>query len=295
MIIEVAPGIKFVRAQGAGFPYCHCLVIDSEIRAIIDTGAGARALAPIEPKRIDIVINTHYHRDHTEGNHLFPNARVLVHRLEYPPLVDEEARRYYSGISRLHQMKMKIQRKAKNEKSIPPRVFRVDGFISDGEIIDFGHTRARVLHTPGHTPGHIAFHFEREDIVFGSDIDLIPFGPWYGDYLSNLDDFEASIRRIIELKPRIYCCSHRKPMRENIEERLLTYLGKIKETESLIEKHLTKPVSLDDLVGRNIIYKKYDFAYNGFWERNMIEKHLERLVKENRVVLVDENLYRLNR
>ena len=255
MIIEVAPGIKFVRAQGAGFPYCHCLVIDSEIRAIIDTGAGARALAPIEPKRIDIVINTHYHRDHTEGNHLFPNARVLVHRLEYPPLVDEEARRYYSGISRLHQMKVKIQRKAKNEKSIPPgiprrwvhqrwRDHRFWTYPGQGSTYSWSY------------PGHIAFHFEREDIVFGSDIDLIPFGPWYGDYLSNLDDFEASIRRIIELKPRIYCCSHRKPMRENIEERLLTYLGKIKETESLIEKHLTKPVSLDDLVGRNIIYKE---------------------------------------
>lgn len=295
MIIEVAPGIKFVRAQGAGFPYCHCLVIDSEIRAIIDTGAGEKALAPIEPSRIDMVINTHYHRDHTVGNHLFPEARVLVHRLEYPPLVDEEARRYYAGISRLHKMKMKIQSKANNDKLIPPRTFRVDGFISDGEVIDFGHTRATVLHTPGHTPGHVSFYFEREGLVFGSDIDLVPFGPWYGDYLSNLDDFEASIRRIIDLKPRIYCCSHRKPIRQNIEEKLLAYLGKIGETERLIEQHLTDPVSLDDLVGRNIIYKNYDFAYNGFWERNMIEKHLERLIKKDRIVLVDEDRYCLNR
>lgn len=292
MIIEVAPGIKFIRAQSAGFPFCHCLLIDSEIRAVIDTGAGEKAFAPIEPSQVDMVINTHYHRDHTVGNHLFPNARVLVHRLEYPPLVDEEARLYYAGVSRINKIEKSEQlTKSKGTDLIPPRTFRVDGFIADNEVVDFGHTKATVLHTPGHTPGHVSFHFEREGIVFGSDIDLVSFGPWYGDHLSNLDDFEASIRRLIDLKPRIFCCSHRKPIRENIEERLLAYLGKIAEAEAVIEQQLTEPVSPDDLVGRHIFYKKYDYVYNRFWERNMIKKHLARLVKTDRVVMVDEDHY----
>lgn len=292
MIIEVAPGIKFIRAQSAGFPFCHCLLIDSEIRAVIDTGAGEKAFAPIEPSQVDMVINTHYHRDHTVGNHLFPNARVLVHRLEYPPLVDEEARLYYAGVSRINKIEKSEQlTKSKGTDLIPPRTFRVDGFIADNEVVDFGHTKATVLHTPGHTPGHVSFYFEREGIVFGSDIDLVPFGPWYGDHLSNLDDFEASIRRLIDLKPRIYCCSHRKPIRENIEKRLLAYLDRIAEAEAWILQRLNEPVSLDELVGRNFFYKKYDYPYNRFWERNMIKKHLARLVKTDRVVMVDEDHY----
>ena len=39
--------------------------------------------------------------------------------------------------------------KARKSRSIPPRKFKVDGFLKDGEVIDFGHTRATVLHTPG--------------------------------------------------------------------------------------------------------------------------------------------------
>jgi len=152
MIIEVAPGIKFIRAQSAGFPYCHCLLIDSDIRAVIDTGAGEKAFAPIEPSRVDIVINTHYHRDHTNGNHLFEQARVLVHPFEYPPLVDEEARRYYAGISRLDHAgdgKDGYLTRARKSKSIPPRKFKVDGFVKDGEVIDFGHTKVPFCIPPG--------------------------------------------------------------------------------------------------------------------------------------------------
>lgn len=296
MIIELAPGIKFIRAQSAGFPYCHSILVDSDIRAVIDTGAGERAFAPINPDGVDLVINTHYHRDHTVGNHLFPNAQVMVHPLEYPPLADEDARKYYAGFHRIDQISEKnpmIIKKTYSDRIIPPRVFRVDGFLTDGDIIDFGHTKATVLHLPGHTPGHIGFYFEQEGIVCGADIDLIPSGPWYGDYLSNLDDFEASIRRILELKPKIYCCAHRKPLRENIQEKLLQYLKKIEDTEDKIAEHFSQPLSLDELVGRNIIYKKYDYPYNAFWERNMIEKHLERMVKKERIVQVGEIGYQL--
>jgi len=38
--------------------------------------------AGITPDRIDIVINTHGHVDHTAGNKLFTNARFLIHPLE---------------------------------------------------------------------------------------------------------------------------------------------------------------------------------------------------------------------
>ncbi len=169
----------------------------------------------------------------------------------------------------------------------------VDGFVTDGEMIDFGSTRAIVLHTPGHTPGHCSFHFEREGLVYGADIDLIPFGPMYGDYLSNLDDFEKSIIRIIELEPKIYCSGHRKPITSNVKEHLEAYLARIGEREQRLINLFTGPLTIDEMLGQRVIYPRYDHPYFKFWERRMIELHLERMLKREQIEMIDEERYRL--
>jgi glyoxylase-like metal-dependent hydrolase (beta-lactamase superfamily II) len=40
----------------------------------------------VEPKKVDIVVNTHLHVDHCGGNDLFENAVVYAHELEEPPI-----------------------------------------------------------------------------------------------------------------------------------------------------------------------------------------------------------------
>ena len=52
-----------------------------------------------------------------------------------------------------------------------------DRLLEDKEILDFGHTRVQVLHTPGHTAGHLSFHFLDEKVIFLADLDLVKFGP----------------------------------------------------------------------------------------------------------------------
>lgn len=45
----------------------------------------------------------------------------------------------------------------------------VDRDLADGEEVAFGHTRLRVIHTPGHTPGHVALYQPDEKILFTGD------------------------------------------------------------------------------------------------------------------------------
>ncbi|MGA9776067.1 MAG: MBL fold metallo-hydrolase [Candidatus Dormiibacterota bacterium] len=72
--------------------------------------------------------------------------------------------------------------------------------LSDGEVIEFGHRRLQVLHTPGHTPGSVCFL--AEGVVFTGDT-LFPGGPGstrppQGDFATILDSIES---RLFPLPP----------------------------------------------------------------------------------------------
>ncbi|WP_413466382.1 MBL fold metallo-hydrolase [Mesorhizobium sp. B4-1-4] len=45
---------------------------------------GALALLGLEPKDIDVVVNSHFHFDHCGGNKYFPHAKKICHRTEVP-------------------------------------------------------------------------------------------------------------------------------------------------------------------------------------------------------------------
>ena len=62
-----------------------------------------------------------------------------------------------------------------------------DGTHVDGQRFSFGKTEVEVIHRQA-TPGQ-RFAFPREGLVFTADIDLEPFGPWYGNIKSSVDEF----------------------------------------------------------------------------------------------------------
>jgi len=43
-------------------------------------------------------------------------------------------------------------------------------YVNHGEIIEFGNTKLKVLHVPGHSPGSIAFYCENDGFVIVGDV-----------------------------------------------------------------------------------------------------------------------------
>ncbi|MCR4399477.1 MAG: MBL fold metallo-hydrolase [Syntrophomonadaceae bacterium] len=294
MLVDIIGPIKLVRAQGkAAYPYCHCLFIDDRVKAVVDTGAGVRSFAALDTATVEMVLYTHYHPDHTHGHEQFAQARSFIHPLDLPAMESVEAYHYFNG-AHLWQELMGVPRhelaeRVRRERPDPdfpdvsPRVKPIDGTLQEGEVIDFGTTSATVMHTPGHTPGHCVYFFEREGLLFSGDIDLIDFGPWYGSYLSNLDDFIASIRRIRELRPRILVSCHRRLLTEGIEEACDAFLSKICQREERLLAALQVPRSLDELARLGIVHPDLPDPFHEFWEKMMLTKHLERLERQHRV------------
>ncbi len=165
---------EVISFPGVGYD-CNSYLILDEKNILIDTGMGSnRNLVEKINKRIDrldLVINTHAHLDHVGGNSFF-NASKAIHEAD----VNELERGGLYGTSDLF-----------GRNSIKTRIDRV---LNDGDIIECGEGRLKVVHTPGHTPGGICLvsstghlfsgdtlfpggSFGRTDLPGGSSKDLL--------------------------------------------------------------------------------------------------------------------------
>ena len=76
----------------------------------------------------------------------------------------------------------------------------------DLEKIQLGQYEFQCVHTPGHTPGSISVLIKVDGIkiLFGQDI----HGPFYKSFGSNLDDYQKSMQKLIDLNIDILCEGH---------------------------------------------------------------------------------------
>ena len=139
---------------------CNCTILADESTGeavVIDPGDEAeRIVRALESARVKpaALLHTHAHFDHISGTadlaaatgaaiHLHAADRPLYDRLE------EQAARFGLPAGR----------------PLPP-----DEEICDGEVIRFGESALRAIHTPGHTPGSTCFLLEGgEPVVFAGD------------------------------------------------------------------------------------------------------------------------------
>lgn len=85
------------------------------------------------------------------------------------------------------------------------RIADVSRTVQEGDELDFGGERARVLELPGHAEGHIAYHFAESghlfcgDVIFGASCGAV-FGDTFGEMY-------RSVKRVSELPPdtRLWC------------------------------------------------------------------------------------------
>lgn len=130
----------FEKVEHPGWLSNTYLVAEGEggVAVIIDSGG------PVEPLlasiarhhlRVTYLLNTHHHGDHIAENERLKRqtgARLCAHRLDAPSI---------SG---------------------------VDQALEDGDVIETGSLRVRVLHIPGHTAGQAAF-VVNERVCFTAD------------------------------------------------------------------------------------------------------------------------------
>jgi hydroxyacylglutathione hydrolase len=133
-------GLQIERIPTLQDNYTYLLVCDeSGEAAVVDAPEAAPVVSRVEKTgaRVAKILSTHHHPDHSMAN-------------------PELARRY--GVP--------VFGHASDRDRIPGFT---DG-LDEGDTVDVGRQRARVLHIPCHTRGHVAYVFDEAQAVFSGDM-----------------------------------------------------------------------------------------------------------------------------
>lgn len=168
---------------------------------LIDSGAGWSAdkiIGNIEklgfnPRGLKTILLTHCHIDHIGGAAQIRErfgSKIFIHELDAQALEKGDpiltAAKWY-------------------QTSFPPTPVDVK-LHSQEEILGIGDEKIVCLHSPGHTPGSISAYTDRHEkrILFGQDL----HGPLLEEFGSNLDHWDRSTRKLLDLDADILCEGH---------------------------------------------------------------------------------------
>jgi glyoxylase-like metal-dependent hydrolase (beta-lactamase superfamily II) len=215
---EVSPGVHLIAEP---FHVNSYLVEGTESRVHVDTGLGVtdiREAGDALSSRPPFAANTHYHFDHVGGNGRFDAIAIHERGVELvaadpdPSVIDG----YRAWAQRMIERWPTYRELDEGFFGLTDDVGTLrpfpEGFdlgswtvapsratraLHDGDELDLGRRRLRVIHTPGHSPDSVCYVEERDGLLFAGD--TVNSGPiLVTDPLADLEDFARSTRRLAD-------------------------------------------------------------------------------------------------
>jgi glyoxylase-like metal-dependent hydrolase (beta-lactamase superfamily II) len=183
---------------------------------LVDSGcpATAREFADwCDGRGIRKIVHTHHHEDHSGGD--FELVRRFAVEVFAPARTVPILQQYY----RLPRYRAMVWGQPRDVDAKPM-----------GECVDIGSHRFSVIPTPGHAADHVCLYEPREGWLFSGDLYISP-KVRYIRVSEDAGTILQSLRRLVELDPRLLLCSHAGFV-ENAREALLQ---RIEHWESLAE------------------------------------------------------------
>jgi glyoxylase-like metal-dependent hydrolase (beta-lactamase superfamily II) len=226
---ELAGGIRRLTFPlPFGIDHVHCYLLPgSDGWTLVDTGLGlpdaaARWEEALDGLEVARIVITHFHPDHAGGGQdaqALTGAGVHQGADDYEQCLrvwgtDDWSERLADYLQR-HGLPEQVAGELRHEsRTFAPfiRFARDPRLLGEGDELDGW----RVLDLPGHADGHICL--ERDGVLVAGDHLLGVITPTVGLYPDSrpdpLADYQASLRRTIELAPQLALPGHGDPVRD---------------------------------------------------------------------------------
>ena len=144
-----------------GMMDCNTYVIKDKLSILIDPGLNEFLPAllqdlqkdGIDPKTIDIIMNTHLHGDHSWSNEAFKQAsgaEILLHTVQ-------------------KQLGDAATTQASKFFGVPAAKFTEDRVLNEDHL-SLGETEIEIIHSPGHSPESVCFYLRKEKVLICGDV-----------------------------------------------------------------------------------------------------------------------------
>jgi len=292
---QIGP-VRFIRGEKGGkYPACHSLYLE-KAGVIIDPASDrARLKAIRDHENVTMVWLSHWHEDHIGHLDLFEAYPLWMSAADVPPLTDLAIFFNWIGIDGPEGERLRAYWRPILEEQFHYKPRKPARALSGGETIELEDVTVEVVPSPGHSPGHLAFYFREPRILFIGDVDLTPFGPWYADRFSSIEETISTVGRLRKIPAKYWITGHGTGIFEHPPGQLWDdYLAVIQRREADLVSFLSAPRSMDAIINQSIIYGKAgkltDFHIVG--ERGHMEKHLERLIESGQVGVENGSYYK---
>jgi len=288
--IEVQDGLFLV--IGGSFPRCNTLVVIDEEVVVVDPGCNVEDIRTLLQQNnlslrdINTIILSHIHPDHiTNAMRLnrLSNCRIAANEITAPLFNDKERMKEFLGFHIGHPVRSMWEQLVNSKMYGCLDEGHVDEVLMNGDKFPLGNMTLRTLYTPGHLPDHMCIEILEPNIIFGSDIDLTDFGPFYGHPNSSIPDFKESIQKLQRNNYRALISGHLKnPIIEDYKTALEAYQRQFDIREDMVLAAIMSGASsIPEITMNPIIYPSLTHPVFMQFERWMIEHHVESLIEVN--------------